>query len=246
MKNLIKSILARTNYRIVRRGSGNRFSAIESSLESLKARGFSPQIIIDGGANVGSFSAFALKLFPQAEVHAVEPQPGCQSRLEKLRIESAGRVIIHPVALCGPEQDGQILHMATDAHSLSTGAHVALESDQARTISVPCSTIDKLLANNIATRVSLLKLDLQGYELNALRGATSVLEKTDVILTEVSFFAQAYEPPISELMAFLAERGFELYDVASLYARPRDDRPRQGDLVFVRKSAPIAADGAWD
>lgn len=72
----------------------------------------------------------------------------------------------------------------------------------------------------------LLELDLPGFELHALRGAAASLLRFDVILTEVSFFSQAYEPTISNLIVFLFEHGFELYDIASLSARRRDDRPR--------------------
>jgi hypothetical protein len=60
-----------------------------------------------------------------------------------------------------------------------------------------------------------LKLDLQGWEMNALRGARQLLKKIDLILIEVSFYAQQYEPSISEVVAFMNESGFDLYDIAS-------------------------------
>jgi hypothetical protein len=66
-----------------------------------------------------------------------------------------------------------------------------------------------------------------------------------VVLTEVSFYAQSYEPPISVLVAILAQYGFELYDIAAVYARPRDDRPRQGDFIFARRGSLIVADTRW-
>ena len=69
--------------------------------------------------------------------------------------------------------------------------------------------------------------------------------QTEVILTEVSFFAQAYEPPISQIISFLDARNFELYDIAALAARSRDGRARQGDFLFVRRDSRLMADTRW-
>jgi FkbM family methyltransferase len=243
MKQLIKTILARTPYRITRRVPTNRFQAIDESLASLAARGFSPGAVIDGGAHTGAFTRTVLNLFSHAIVHAIEPQPGCQAALEALRASANGRVVLHPIALCAPEDEGASLCMAMDAATASTGAHITQENNG---LAVPSQTLDRALASHAASLESaLLKLDLQGYELHALRGAVQTLKTVSVVLTEVSFYAQAYEPPISRLVSFLGDHGFELYDVASIYARPRDDRPRQGDFVFVRTDAIIAKDKAW-
>ena len=95
-------------------------------------------------------------------------------------------------------------------------------------------------------RNDLLKLDLQGYELHALRGGAAFLRSAEAILTEVSFFAQAYEPPIAELVSFLNDNGFQLYDVAALGGRPRDNRLKQGDLIFVRFGSQLLEDGRWE
>lgn len=243
LKQLLKSLLARTPYRVVQRTRLNRFQAIDESLASLAARGFSPRTVIDGGANTGAFARVAVDLFPEAIVHAVEPQPGCRPALEALSREFPNRVVVHMLALCAPENDGQALAMTAGADTTSTGAHVSANGEG---ISVPCMTLDSIFAaHRPSKKGTFLKLDLQGYELNALKGATETLKATDVVLTEVSFYAQAFEPPISMLVGFLADHGFELYDIASIYARPRDDRPRQGDLIFVRAGADLAQDRAW-
>jgi FkbM family methyltransferase len=246
MKSWLKSVMFRTPYQVVRKGPRNRFQAIDDALTSLRRRGFAPRRVIDGGANLGEFSGFALNLFPETIVHAIEPQPGCWGALDALRAKSGGRLTVHPVALGSPEQEGTMLRLAADATSTSTGAHVVVEGQADVGLNVPCTTLDSLLAGVLKPGDgALLKLDLQGYELNAMRGATKALESCDIILTEVSFYAQAYEPPISELMAFLSAKGFELYDIASLYARPRDDRPRQGDFIFVRSGSPLMEDTSW-
>ena len=77
MKQIIKNLLRRTPYRIVRASAKNRFVAIDETLAGLKGRGYSPGMVVDGGANVGEFALLSRSLFPAATVHMIEPQPAC-------------------------------------------------------------------------------------------------------------------------------------------------------------------------
>ena len=81
--------------------------------------------------------------------------------------------------------------------------------------------------------------------MEALRGALTVLPSIEVILIEVSFFTQTYEPPIATLVSFLSKQGFLLYDIAGLIARRRDNRAHQADFVFIRSDSELNADCAW-
>lgn len=246
--SLAKYILAWTPYRLTRRGPLNRFQAIGETIASLRERGFRPSRIIDAGANTGEFTRLARRLFPEAVVHAIEPQPGCLPTLERLAQQGPGRLVLHHCALASPEFEGTELRLATDSRAVSTGAHVTfgeVPSDQ-RTLLVKASTLDRLVTPHLGTAESLLlKLDLQGFELEALAGSGAILAVTDVVLTEASFYAQAYEPSISCLVGFLASAGFELHDVASIGHRPRDNRARQADLLFVRRDSLLDLDRAW-
>ena len=240
MKQIIKAILAQTPYRIVRDKGANRFQAVEVTLRGMRDRDFSPNLVIDAGAHLGSFSLVARQIFPEAGFHLVEPQPAC---IQPLRAVCAREgFILHECALA--DREGSIDMSRADTPS--TGVHVRLDGG-AETVSIPARTLDGLFADVISrnSRV-LLKLDLQGYELHALRGATNVLPHIEAILTEVSFFAQAYEPSIGGLLTFLNAAGFELYDVAALSGRTRDNRLRQGDFVFARKGTELLKDGQWE
>jgi FkbM family methyltransferase len=238
VKRLVKMLLAQTPYRIVRDKGANRFQAIEACLYAIKRRGFSPKVVIDGGAHIGSFSVAVQLIFPDAVFHVVEPQPACCKPLEELC--AANGFIFHKCALA--EKKGQI-HL-TRTYGPSTGAHITMENRDA--IPVMADTLDALFGSITRNDRPLLKLDLQGYELHALRGGVTFLQAAEVILTEVSFFAQAYEPPIAALVSFLSDNGFQLYDIASLSGRSRDDRLRQGDFIFVRIGSQLLKDGHWE
>ena len=126
----------------------------------------------------------------------------------------------------------------------STGAHIA--SDKESSVTVAASTLDTFFDWVTKADRPLLKLDLQGYELHALRGGPVFLRSVETILTEVSFYAQAYEPSIAAIVSFLNDSGFQLYDIASLAGRTRDNRLHQGDFVFVRAGSQLLQDGRWE
>ncbi|MFN3523770.1 MAG: FkbM family methyltransferase [Phenylobacterium sp.] len=229
----MKRILALTPYRIVRRAE-NRFEAIEFSLRLLRAMGYQPPRIIDGGAHTGQFTRLALSVFPAAQVEMFEPQAACGPQLQALARREP-RCRFHPAALGAPEDRAKGLRLSLH-DGPCTGAHVA---EAGQPVAVTC--LDDLEA----PAGTLLKMDLQGYEMQALRGGERLLEQVEVILTEVSFFRQGYEPRVVDLIAWLDQRRFDLFDVAALSGRTRDNRLRQGDLVFVRRGSPLLADTRW-
>lgn len=235
MKQFLKLLTTLTPYRIVRDRGGNRFDAMEACLAQLCDRGFRPKVVIDGGAHLGSFSLAAAELFPTAQFHLIEPQPACHTELRSLAAKYSN-FTIHEVALA--RQAGTLDFVADGVPG--TGAHVSNNG----TIQVRAESLDALL-NVSPDERALLKLDLQGFELEALNGACRALQSVEILLTEVSFFAQSYEPPIAKLVAFLDDHGFVLYDIAALSARFRDNRLRQGDFVFVRKGTSLLADNKW-
>lgn len=244
LKRILKSLIRFTPYRVIRARDANRFQAIEECLTSLEKRGFKPYRIIDGGANVGDFAKCAISIFPSTNIHLIEPQPACHDSLMQLARNC--RFHVHPVALSVEDTS---IDFAIDPAGITTGAHVSPNTPTAEEetcVRVRAQRLDVLLRDELIKEDRcLLKLDLQGWELEALKGAEGILDRIEVILTEVSFFAQAYEPSIETLVRFLDEHGFALYDIAAIAARRRDNRAHQGDFVFVRRDSPLLVDTAW-
>jgi FkbM family methyltransferase len=83
-----------------------------------------------------------------------------------------------------------------------------------KTVEVDTSELDQVLADT--ARVDFLKLDIQGFELPALRHARAVLARTSVVHCEVSF-APIYEGQalFSEVESLLREQGFYFLDFSS-------------------------------
>ena len=79
----------------------------------------------------------------------------------------------------------------------------------------------------------MLKLDVQGFELNVLNGGTNFLNKVDYILIELSF-KQLYigQPLFNELYSFLREKNFELVDILDFSRNPNSFEMLQVDALF--------------
>jgi FkbM family methyltransferase len=240
MKAIIKSLLARTRYRVTRQTDMNRFQAIDECMRGLEARAFKPRVIIDGGAHLGQFALLARKSFPGAEdFHLFEPQQACFEQLRSLCAREG--FILHECALSS--RAGTLRFVSTDRPS--TGAYVV--QDNAPATEVDARTLDEVLDGKLEPgHHALLKLDLQGHELDALRGGEKALRSIEVVLIEVSLYSQSGPPVATEVIAFMTAMGFALYDIASLSGRPRDNRLREADLVFVRQNSQLLADCQWD
>ena len=221
---------------------------MDETLLLLRGFGYSPKVIIDGGANMGAWTRMAHAIFPQATIHLIEPQAACAPILGNLVYHTPG-LIFHGTAITEPGI-ARVRLLGGGPDGGSTGARVAGRCEQGDD-EVQCSatTLDALLADRIAAGDrALLKLDLEGHELSALRGSPRLLEVVEVVLTELQFFEinDNGRPVFADILNFLREGGFELYDFACLSQRPRDMRLRMGDVVFVRRGSALLADRSWE
>jgi FkbM family methyltransferase len=245
MKQLVKRALAQLGLR-VSRTAANRFDAMEETLVTLERRGYRPRVVVDGGANFGLWARIARRAFRDAELHLVEPQPACAEALAAW-VRADGHAALHRVALTAPGASS--VRMVTDGAG-SSGSYVARADELGTpgTVELPAATLDDLLAARLELEDrALLKLDLEGHEIQALAGATQVLTLIEVVVAEAQLYdcERSGRPLLFDVVRFLDGHGFELHDFASLFPRRRDGRLRTLDAVFVRRDSPLAADLRW-
>ena len=198
-------------------------------LGALRNLGLRPATVLDGGANAGQFARAALETFPEAALVAMEPLPDLADTL-RLNLADSPRARVEATAL--GSTSGLLRFYRTD-YSLASSALRPLDSAGVSEVEVPVARLDDLVDADTLARPVLLKLDLQGYELEALRGAEAVLAVTDHVLLEVAFeTGYEGEATFAALDAHLRDRGFR-------FERPIDvlrdgDRIVQMDALFVR------------
>ncbi len=190
--------------------------------------------VIDVGAGRGQFAVFALRRFPLARIDGFEPLP--QSfRTASRAVGSSSRVRLRRQAVGAAAGRAEIFATA-DADSSSLRRPTAEQTrlfpgtEDVDRVEVEVVTLDDALAE--VNRPALLKLDLQGGELEALRGAERLLGSVECVFVECSF-VELYEGQAlaDEVICFLRERGFSLRGIYSpVYGEDRTCV--QADLLF--------------
>jgi hypothetical protein len=108
-------------------------------------------------------------------------------------------------------------------------------------------TIDEIVEKHYEGRgPDFLKIDVQGYELEVLKGAERSLATLRVILIETNLLDIYTDAPLlPELMEWMHLRGWTPYDICGLTRRPLDRGLWQADFVFVPKESPLRSDKRW-
>jgi FkbM family methyltransferase len=197
--------------------------------------------IIDVGANKGQFALFARARFPAAELHCFEPLAEPFAVCSRLfRADSAAHLYQFAA---GARDEVREIHIARRADSSSLLGISARQTsrfpgtEEAGRQLVEVRSLDHVSALSRLPRPTLLKVDVQGFELEVFRGAQRLLsEAIDTVLVECSF-VDFYDgqPLFDQVYCFLRRSGYALR-AGRISAAASDGSWEQGDFVFQRQS----------
>ena len=143
----------------------------------------SPKRIIDIGANVGDFSKSLHSVFPDCQFCLVEANENCEPSLKALPFS-------YDISALGAEESEADFYIE-NANPLATGASLKRENTAYyneglyHTKKVKIHTLDSK-EYFTGEKIDLLKLDVQGSELDILKGGRKTLQRTDMVLMECS------------------------------------------------------------
>ena len=147
----------------------------EMKIYGTGARGVQPgDVVLDCGANIGMFTKTALASGARVVV-AIEPAP---ARLECLRRNLVMEIAQRRVIVCpkGVWDHDDFLNLAAGGHDAGPNS-MALDLNRATSTRVPLTTIDELVAELKLPRVDFIKMDIEGAEKNAIKGARATLNR---------------------------------------------------------------------
>ena len=210
IRQTVKSALHKVGFDLVRVKPDERTKLL--GLQPLGLRS-----VIDVGANVGQFATLAMAAFPAAQIHSFEPLPSVYQQLRAFAAEKGnGRVRAYNLAL--GEREGVVPMRAKTEWNLSSSLLKSTDTMHERwpntrdetMIDVTLTTLDAFIAKEGLSLPDLLvKLDVQGYEAQVLRGATATLRRARAVVLEVNI-DPLYEGQASfrELFGILDELGY--------------------------------------
>jgi FkbM family methyltransferase len=189
---------------------------------------------VDVGAFKGTWTVECMAVCPKARYLLIDPLPGNRSDLLALATRHSNVATWFGAA---GSEDGEIqLHSHADQSSVLPAVEASWQGTE--TVTVPVRTLDSFLDSGEIAPPQLIKADVQGYELEVLRGASRVLASADAVLLEVSF-RELYEgqPLAHDVISYLGTRGFRIADICS-YAQSADGALQQSDVLFLSEGFP--------
>jgi FkbM family methyltransferase len=205
--------------------------------QHIKTLGFAPSTIVDVGAASGTLSLHTA--FPHAKFVLIEPLHEFYEPLT--RLATRYECELHFVAAGARPGEVQIA-VSPDLYGSEIACTVARDTRTVRMV-----TVDQILQGNPYLQPPiLLKIDVQGYELEVLQGTDRHLHSCEVIMIEASTYKVSESPPdFYGIVDYMKKHGWSVYDIVDGIYRPYDNCLGQIDLVFVRDDGPFRTYAGW-
>lgn len=236
LKRIINAGLGHCGHAIAR---SSEIPSFERLAQTLRTRNLAPVTVFDIGVAYGTPWLYAA--FPSASYHLIDPTRESLPYMRRWANMLGAKV--HSIALGEAEGSAQI-----SVRPEIGGSSLLDEIGEAEIVAsyeVPVARFDASF--RAFQRPALCKIDVQGAELMVLRGMGERLDDIDVLIVETSLIPtlRGDAPDFGDVVAYLRERGFALYEIVGMVRRPLDQALAQVDAVFVPMDSPLRSDRRW-
>jgi FkbM family methyltransferase len=216
-------------------------ASMAGGLAQLARLGFQPRTVIDAG--VANATPELYTTFPGASILLIEPLVEFEPFLQKICSTYNAQYVL---AAAGQAPGSATFHVHADKFSSSLLSEVEGASVDGTPRTVPVVSIDQQCAEKNLAGPYLIKLDVQGAELQVLAGAARTLRETEAVILEVTLFGTMIGgPQFYDLVIYMKAAGFVAYDIFAVNYRPLDGALAQVDMIFVREVGPFRSSHAF-
>lgn len=173
-------------------------------------------VFIDVGANIGFMSAIAASAVGTGgQVHSFEPVPEYYLKLETLAKDNPNYHIVTNQCALGDTKGTIIINTKKEENIGGSTVVPGLVSEESirERIEVPLITLDAYIKEKGITKVSVIKIDVEGFEFPVLRGAELVLRQfKPTILCEITPAAYSLlDSSVTDLFKYMSEFNYKCY-----------------------------------
>lgn len=216
-------------------------ASMAGGVAQLAAMGFEPRTVIDVG--VANATAELYETFKNASIFLIEPLVEFEPFLRRICGTYKAQYVL---AAAGPEAGSATINVHPDKFGSSLLKEAEGGAVDGVPRSVPVITIDEECAKRNLTGPYLVKVDVQGAELQVLAGATQTLGESEAVVLEVSLFGfMIGGPQLYDIVRWMRQCGFVVYDIFGGHYRPLDGALAQVDMIFVREDGPFRGSHAY-
>ena len=163
---------------------------------------------LDIGANIGVYTLLAASKIRTGSIYSFEALPKNYARLqENLKLNQFEQVKAYEIAIS--DYTGTVALNLAEGDSMPFITHTTTDN----TITVSTDTLDNLLQNQPLSNLTLAKMDIEGAEIFALKGATSLLkqQRPHAWILEINDTVSYFGHQKQDLVDFLQSYGYNLY-----------------------------------
>jgi len=181
-------------------------------------------IVFDVGANVGSWAKLALRINANISLYCFEPSAFTFQKLVSNDFPS--NVICNNFGLGAKNQerdlfifdDGSGMNSLYQRHGLENGWGIKL---QQRSEIIKLMTLDDYCKNNSIQKIDFLKIDVEGHELEVLKGATNLLKEERIKMIQFEYggcFIDAHTL-LWDIFKYLEDFNYDIFKIFPSYLR---------------------------
>ena len=243
MKKLIKRIISKTGYTLKKTNlnSPNPLNTygkdylLFNFYDTLKKMGFTPNHIVDVGANHGTWTREALRYFPEAHYTLLEPQNWLKKSFQDI-LDMNPKVQYFPVG--AGEKEGSFNFTIVDRDDSCSFRYSQEEAKVAgfEQIEIPVVTLNNLLANSDFPVPDIIKIDAEGLDIAVLKGASKFFGITEIFMVEAGVVNKIFDNSFLKLINFMDEKGYRLFEITDLNRPFSQSVLWLVELVFVKKN----------
>jgi FkbM family methyltransferase len=239
-KRAARRALLTRGVEVSRRGGARRTMA--AVLDNMKRLGLDPASVVDVGVGYGTPELW--EAFPGARLLLVEPIP---DRFGGAAWESVrrrdGADVVTAAAGSAAGSARITVHRAPEMSSL-LGAWIGDRDGEVR--EVPVVRVDEEVRSRALPGPYVLKVDVEGFELDVLEGCEGLLGETEAVLLEVRLFELVPGgAQLHDVIPFMKSRGFVAYDLFGGALRLSDGALAVTNVAFVREDGRFRRDHAF-